>query len=345
MNNLKYACVGAGGIAVGKHLKGYSEVRGVDNVAVCDPDMDAARKAADEYGIPRVYADYEEMLENEKLDLISVCTPNFLHAPITLKALEKGINVHCEKPIALNSAEAQKMVDAKNRYDKKLMVALNNRFAESSLFVKNITSGGIVGEVYHVKCGWRRRRGIPGIGGWFTNKKLSGGGPLIDLGVHFLDLVMYFTGYPDPVSVTGRVYSKFNDTTDSKGVFDVEDLAVGFVTLENNATVALEFSWASNIEDEGQYYELLGTKGGVSFYSGELKVFSEMEGSLVDITPKLEYSHYKINEFEHFTDCIINDKEPMAPPEEAVKLMKIVDGIYRSSETGEQVLLRGNSDA
>lgn len=348
---LRYGCVGAGGIARNKHMKAYKKIQDIEFVAVSDPNIEYAKEAAQEFGFNSVYSDYEEMLEKEELDFISVCTPNFLHAPVTIAALEKGIHVHCEKPIALNAKEAQDMVDAKNKAGKKLMVALNNRFTNHAYFVKKYAQEGLFGEIYHVKCGWRRRRGIPGKGGWFTDKKMSGGGPLIDLGVHFMDLAMFFVGYPEPIAVTGAVYSKFSQNKclnshswgmdkSSSGVYDVEDLAVGFIRLENGATLDVEFSWASNIEEDYTYYEILGTKGGACFKKDELKIFTEQLDTLVDITPNLNYAQKPIDEFEHFIDCIVHDKEPMASPEEAVKLMKIIDGIYQSSETKKEVTYR-----
>lgn len=348
MKKLRYGCVGAGGIADGKHLKRYSAMDNVELVAISDPRREACEALAQKYGIARVYEDYMEMLEKEHLDFISVCAPNYLHKPVTVEALKRGIHVHCEKPIAMNAAEAQEMVDCKNKYGKKLMVALNNRFTNHAYFVKRLTESGELGEIYHAKCGWRRRRGIPGKGGWFTDSKRSGGGPLIDLGVHFMDLAMFFMGYPEPVAVSGATYSKFADNkslngmnygTTGEGAYDVEDLAVGFVRLENGATVDLEFSWASNIENDYAYYELLGTKGGVSYNGDKLKVFGEINDTCVDILPNINYTRKPIDEFTHFIDCIVNDKEPMAKPEEAVKLMRIIDGIYASSKEGREIRL------
>ena len=200
-----------------------------------------------------------------------------------------------------------------------------------------------------MRCGWKRQRGIPGKGGWFTNKALSGGGPLIDLGVHFMDLAMFFMGYPNPVSVTGATYAMFGEnkcinssgwgmTGDESGIMDVEDMAVGFVRLDNGATLDLEFSWASNIEKEENFYEIRGTKGGAIFRHGELKIVTEQISTVVEVQPNL---HFKspVDEFEHFIDCIQNNKEPLAKPEEAVKLMKIIDGFYQSAETKKEIKL------
>ena len=346
MHRLKYGCVGAGGIADWKHLKGYSAIERVEIRAICDPNIKAAERLAEKYNIPEVYEDYNEMLEKSELDFISVCTPNCFHMPVTVRALEKGVHVHCEKPLAMNAEEAQMIVDAKDKYGKKVMAALNNRFTNEAFFVKKYAEEGLFGEIYHAKCGWRRRRGIPGKGGWFTSKKMSGGGPLIDLGVHFMDLVMYFMDFPSPVTVTGETYSRFAENTSRNswsygssgdGTYDVEDLAVGFVKLANGATVDFEFSWASNIEKEYNYYELLGTKGGASYKDGQLKLFSEILDTCVDIFPNTGYPKRALDEFEHFIECIVCGKEPLAPPEQAVKLMKIIDGTYESARTKREV--------
>ncbi|HZK26841.1 MAG TPA: Gfo/Idh/MocA family oxidoreductase [Thermoclostridium sp.] len=347
--SLRYGCIGAGGIARAKHIKEYKNITDVEFVAVCDSNEEFVKEVAEVEGFKSYYIDYRDMLEKENLDFISICTPNVLHYPIAVKALDKGIHVHCEKPIAMNAVEAQLMVDAKNRSGKKLMIALNNRFTSHAWFVKRYAEEGLFGDIYHVRCGWKRLRGIPGKGGWFTNKELSGGGPLIDLGVHFIDLVMYFMVYPNPVTVSGSTYSKFSDnkcinssgwgmTADEKGIMDVEDMAVGFVRLDNGATLDLEFSWASNIEHDENFYEIYGTDGGAIYRDGQLTIITEQLSTVVEIKPNLNFKS-PINEFEHFIDCIRNNKEPLAKPEQAVKLMKIIDGIYQSAKTNREVVL------
>ena len=348
MKKLRYACVGAGAVADYKHLLGYSRLKDVEIVAISDPDVGAAKRLAEKYSIPHVYENYEEMFEKEKLDLISICTPNYLHAPISIKAMEKGIHVHCEKPMTLNAKEAHKVIEAKNKYKTKFMVGLNNRFTNESYFVKKYIEEGYLGEIYHVKTGWRRRRGIPGKGGWFTTKKLSGGGPLIDLGVHFIDLVMYFMDYPEVKSVSAATYSKFSNSTSwngwseaksGNGIYNVEDMAVGFIRLKNGTTIDFEFSWASNIEGDYNYYEILGDKGGIWFKNGQIKVFSEVVNTLVDIIPNTNYPKKPLDEFEHFVNCIKEGKEPLASAEEGAKLMEIIDAAYLSAEKGVEIVL------
>ena len=337
MYKLKYACIGAGGIANKKHLNEYSKLENVEILAICDTNIKAAEALAEKYSIPNIFHSYEDMFKSIPLDLISVCAPNYLHTPITVAALNHGINVHCEKPLSLSSTEVQRIIEAKNQSNKKVMVALNNRFTAESQFVKNYADQGGFGEIYRIKCGWIRRNGIPGRGSWFTNKKLSGGGSLIDLGVHYLDLAMYFMNYPKVSTVMGSTFSKFGDSrnrirpgykSNDNGIFDVEDMANGFIKLGNGATIDFEFSWASNIEKECKYYEILGTKGGARWVNDKLEIFTEVNDSHLNLIPDTNSFKNSVNEFSGFVDCIINDVEPSATAEEAFTLMQIIDSIY-----------------
>jgi len=348
-NKIKYACVGSGGIAVSKHLNGYSKLDNVEIIAICDPNQESVQKAAKDFAIPNIYGDVDIMLKNHKdLDIVSVCTPNFTHVPIAIKILENNMNVHCEKPVALNGEQAKYLLEAQKKSKKTIMVGLNNRFTNTSYYAKQCIENGLLGDIYHMKCGWRRRRGIPGKGSWFTNKQLSGGGPLIDLGVHYLDLAMYFLGFPKLTSVTGAIYSEFENNNSrnawnygqkSAGIYNVEDFAAGFLRTINGATIEFEFSWASNIEKEYNYYEILGNKGGICYKNNEMKIFTEQYGTCVDITPNLNYPHDAMNEFEHFCECVMKGKEPISKMEEAVQLMEIIDCIYESAEKKREVIL------
>lgn len=347
-SRLRYACIGAGGIADKKHLNKYSKMEQVELVAICDANPAAALRLAEKYGVSITYTDFSKMINELELDFVSVCTPNYMHAPITIACLEKGLHVHCEKPLSINATEAKAILEAKNKSGKKVMVALNNRFTYESCVVKKFLEQGYLGEIYHAKCGWRRRNGIPGKGMWFSDKQLAGGGTLIDLGVHFLDLVMFFMKYPKAISVSASTYSKFANMdsrlrpgykSNGAGKYDVEDMALGLVRLQDGATIDFEFSWASNIEKETKYYELLGTKGGISFKNDELKIYSEILGTSVDITPSVEGIKEGINEFQHFVDSIINNEETYAPAEEAFELMKIIDAAYTSALMNKEVVI------
>jgi predicted dehydrogenase len=344
---LRYGLIGAGSNAERKHLSNYTSLPNAEVVAICDINIESARRLAGKYGVKAVYSNYMEMLNKEELDLVSVCTPNFLHAEISIHALLSGVNVHCEKPLAMNANEAKRIVEARDKSGKKLMVGLNNRFTNEAVFLKRFIDEGHLGDIYHAKAGWKRRSGIPGRGTWFTNKEYSGGGVMIDLGVHYLDLALFLMGNPKPHYITGSTYQNFDHTTtrnrngykgDPNGVFNVEDSAMGFIGLENKSTVDFEFSWASNIDKDMTFIELLGSKGGASIINGELKIYSEILDTCIDITPKLNPNIKLLNEFGHFVHAILYDEELISPAEHGVYMMDIIDHFYKASSLQKPVL-------
>lgn len=344
--NLRYACIGIGGIAGKKHLTQYSNNQSIEMVAVCDIDVKKAAEAAAKFDVAKVYTDFKKLLQKEALDIISICTPNYLHAPMVIEALEAGIHVHCEKPLALNPEEIKAIIETKNKSGKKVMVGLNKRFTAETNYVKSCIDSDFLGKIYHSQCGWRRRAGIPGRGSWFTDRNKAGGGALIDLGVHMMDLTMYLMNFPVPTYVDGSTYQKFSESQtrdrngykgSGDGVYNVEDLAVGLVRLENDCTLGYEFSWASNIEKETFYYELKGTKGGVKFTDGHLEIYTELNGVMVDVIPRLNERIVLQGECAHFVECIAQNKEPIATAEQAYELSRIITGAYKSADIGCQV--------
>ena len=347
MAKLRYGLIGAGGCGQGKHLASYSKISEVELVAVCDLLPERANAAADRFNVEAAYTDYHEMLREEKLDLVSVATPNHVHAPAAIAALQAGCHVHCEKPASLTPELVQAMIAARDAAGRKLMIGLNNRFTPWAQFAKKYVAAGHLGEIYHAKCGWKRRRGIPGKGGWFTTKAQSGGGPLIDLGVHFIDVANYLLDFPVPTAVSGQTYSRFADTTPFNpqasgytGTYDVEDLAIGLVRYANGCTLDLEFSWASNIETSYSYVELYGDRGGLKFEKGKLSLFGEAVGTPLDSQPTLPAdTAWGVAESKYYVDCILQDQEPLARAEEAVVIMEIITGLYASAACGHEVAL------
>lgn len=351
---LRIAIVGAGGIANYAHGNGYLNMDNVEIIGVCDIIRERAESLAEKLGAKFVCEDYKELFELEGLDAIDICTPNYLHSIIAVDALNKGFHVFCEKPDAINVEEALKMKEAAEKNNKVLMVMRNNRYLGAALYLKQYITDGKMGEIYAARCGWQRRRGIPGKGGWFTTKEQSGGGPLIDLGVHMIDLTMWLMGNPTPVSVSGSTYCKFanNDVVDSVhsrlgvkndgGTFNVEDLAMGFIKFDNGACMQIEFSWASNIDVEKRFFELRGEKSGASWSSldDRLKIFTEEYGKTVDMIPNVTtpVPFHEAN-LRHFADVIINGAEPAFVPQQGVDMIKILEAIYKSAETGKEVLL------
>ena len=357
---LKFAIVGCGGIFRWAHSYIYHGERKsdeIDVVAVCDIKLEKAPAAADLLGISydHCYADFKEMFDKEEIDAIDICTPNYLHSIVAVEALNRGLHVFCEKPDAVSVEEANKMKDAAEKSGKVLMVMRNNRYNNYSKFLKKYIEDGKMGEIYTARCGWRRRRGIPGKGGWFTDKAQSGGGPLIDLGVHMIDLSMWLMGNPKPVAVSGCTYTKFADNdsgADSEhakfgevgdGVFDVEDLAMGFIRFDNGASMQVEFSWASNIEREKNFIELRGTKAGASTDTTDdkFKIFSEENGTIVDIVPSLPNTAKSGHEqnIAHFVDVVKGRAKPDFEPIQGVNMVKILEAMYKSAELGEEVKL------
>jgi predicted dehydrogenase len=350
---LKLGIIGAGGIFKYVHGPAWEAHEEVEFTAICDVNRERAEEVAKQFNIPHVYTDYQDLLNHKEIDIVDICTPNLYHSPYSIAALEAGKHVLCEKPDAVSVEEAVKMAAAAEQTGKTLIVMRNNRFSAASQYMKQYIEQGHMGEIYTGRCGWLRRRGIPGKGGWFTTKELSGGGPLIDLGVHFIDLSVWLMGNPRPVSVVGAAYTKFAETdiADSvhsqfgekknDGTFDVEDLATGFIRFENGATLQIEFSWASNIEEEATFYELRGTKAGASFKNGKLKLITEVEGKLWNVDPEIHNHHLgdHAGNIHHFIDVVQGRVQPIFRPEQGVDMIKILSAIYESARTGHEVRL------
>jgi predicted dehydrogenase len=279
----------------------------------------------------------------DEVDVVDVCTPNFAHKDPSIAALQAGKHVIVEKPIARNPKEGQEIVDAAKKSRGKFMVAQCCRYLADSQVLKRFIDGGALGEMYYARILAVRRRGIPSWG-VFIDKEKQGGGPLIDIGVHILDTTLWLLGHPKPIAASGVTYTKFGK---KPGVFNqwgpwdhtkftVEDFAAGFIRFENGITLSIESSFAANIESNKMNLSILGTEGGCQ--TDPLKIFREEHGTLVDVTPVF-VPETKIfqSEMRAFLDCIKNDTEPPVTGEQALSVMKILDGIYRSSEIGAEV--------
>ena len=351
MKKLKIGVVGIGGIARVAHLGSYSRMKDVEITAVCDIVPEKMNYEGIPSGAER-FTDYKEMIDKADIDAVDICTPNYLHSEIAVYALDCGKHVFCEKPDAISAKEREKMTAAEKRSGKLLMVMRNNRHTVGSRYLKRRIENGEFGEIYAGRCGWIRRRGIPGKGGWFTTNAQSGGGPLIDLGVHMLDLAIYLMGNPKAVSVSGCTYRKFADASDlsdsvhsefgeknENGIFDVEDLAMGYVRFENGACLQLEFSWASNIEEEMRFVELRGTKSGCTWKDEQVKVFTEHGGVLQDDCPKLPFSDGHATNLRHFVNVLLYGETPDFSSEQGENVVRILEAFYRSAKEGKEIIL------
>jgi len=343
---MKKLRVGVIGLGIGRmHLDGYKTHAGAEIVAIADTDPVRLQKVGDEYGVVQRYACAEEMLQKEKLDIVSVCTPNKFHKPLTLEAIRNGCHVLCEKPMAMNACEAIEMQEAARKAGRRIMINFSSRFGPTGYALKQQVDAGVVGDIYFGRTVWHRRRGMPGFGGWFGTKELSGGGPLIDLGVHRLDLALWLMGYPQPAWVMGATFDPIAQEIAAREgkKFDVEDLAAACIKFENGAMLMVEASWASNQKKNEQMETMLfGTKGGLSQhnvgegYDAEAELYVERNGCQFDMklhapVPKAHGAMY------HFVDAIATDCPHIATGEEGVTVMKILDAIYESAKTGAPV--------
>ena len=352
---LRVGIVGCGGMGRGIHVKEfYLREPRVELAAACDILPERAQAVADA-GFPGIaqYADWREMIKDPAIDAIDICTPNDLHSEIAVAALGAGKHVFCEKPDAIDAEKAAAMRDAAAKAGKLLMVMRNNRFTDAARYLKRFVAEGRAGELYAGRCGWQRRRGIPGKGGWFTTKARSGGGPLIDLGVHMIDLAVWLMGSPHPVAVSGQTFRKFADADDvsdsvhsafgdkvAGGTFDVEDLAMGFVRFDNGAVLQIEFSWASNVARERRFVELMGTKAGFSVEDSQMRIFTEENGELLDIAPPgLQRDDGHVRNLRNFVDAVLEGAEPCYKPQEGVDMIAILEGFYKSARLGREVRL------
>ena len=352
---LRVGIVGCGGMGRGVHVeKYYAHEPRVELVAACDI-LSERTQAVAAAGFPgvRQYSDWREFLEDKSIDAVDICTPNDLHSEIAVAALKAGKHVFCEKPDAIDAKKAAAMRDAAEKTGKLLMVMRNNRFTDAARYLRRFVEEGRAGELYAGRCGWQRRRGIPGRGGWFTTKARSGGGPLIDLGVHMIDLAIWLMGNPRPVAVSGQTFRKFADADDisdsehsafgdkvADGTFDVEDLAMGFVRFENGAVLQIEFSWASNIARERRFVELMGTKAGFAIEDSQMKIFSEENGELLDIAPAgMQRDDGHVRNLMNFVDVLLDGAEPCYKPQQGVDMIAILEGFYNSARLGREVRL------
>jgi predicted dehydrogenase len=340
--------VGIVGLGIGRsHIEGWRQHAQVDVVAIADADPARLALVGEHYEIAQRHGSAEAMFATEKLDVVSICTPNKFHKELAMAAFAAGCHVLCEKPMAMNAQEGRAMLAAAKQAGRRLMINFSYRFSAASRGLKAQVDSGMFGDFYFGRTVWHRRRGMPGFGGWFGTQALAGGGPLIDLGVHRLDLALWLMGSPKPTWVLGSTYDHIAGplAKASGKTFDVEDLAAAFIRFDNGATLAVEASWAANIQEaELMETRLLGTKAGLlqknldEGYSFEAQIFTEKDGAQLDIhlhpptTPARSGMH-------DFAQAILAGTPHPAGGEEGLVVMELLDAIYESARTGAPVKL------
>ena len=340
--------IGVVGLGMGRlHIEGYLKHPAVKIQAICDRDQALASRIGAEFNVPQVFTDFDQFLAQADIHGLTLAVPNFLHKTMALAALDRGLHVLCEKPMAMDTAEAIAMRDRVRETGLKFMIHYNQRFKPAHLYFKELIASGALGDVYYGSAGWRRMRGMPRFGGWFSQKKMSGGGPLIDLGVHMLDLTRWLIGSPRAVTVSASTFSHIAQSIarNQNKEFDVEDLASALIRFDNGSSLVLEVSWALNFEErEKVYLELSGTKGGLSNVTFDYKdtttcIFREENGAMVKTVP-IHYPPSFENAQEHFVNCILDDRHPGPGADDGVEIMRILDAIYESARIGREVEIR-----
>jgi predicted dehydrogenase len=346
---LKVGVIGAGGIAQACHLPGYACVPDLcDIVWACDIDPERLAQVTGKFGVKKTTADYREMLADKELDAVSVTTPNALHREQTIAALLAGKHVLCEKPLAMNVAEAREMCAAAKKSGRILQVALQQRFSAPAVFVKRFIDNGHMGDVYFARAQAMRRRGVPHWG-VFIDKEKQGGGPLIDIGVHILDLTLFLMGYPKPVSASGKTWDTLGKDPSlanfwgeyDRSKFTVEDFAVGLIRFENGAAVSLESSFMANMEGDPFETQLFGTKAGAivkGWGDDAVRLFKEIDRQYFELKPQKlpDVPSAHTAEVRAFVCAILEGAPSPVPGEHGLILNAIFDALYKSSGTGRE---------
>jgi predicted dehydrogenase len=331
---VRMGVIGVGAAAQVIHIPAIKKTEGVELVALCDRDPEKVARVAQKFQIPRAVSRLDELLEGDDVDAVDICTPNFLHAPMALAAVEAGKHVLCERPMARNGDEAATMAKAAKKADRVLMCAVQHRFRPDSQLLKTFVAKGDLGEIFHTKAGWLRRRTEWDSDEWRRQKRESGGGVVLDLGFQMLDLTLWMLGSPKIESVTASVHRS------KKG--EVEDSATAFFRLGSGATMTLELTWGLLMEKDFAFVNLFGS-GGAALLN-PLRIHKGMHGTLVNVTPTLEASRLQYKQsidaqIAHFGDVLRKGVKPIGSAEEIVPVMEVLDAVYRSAEQGKEVKL------
>lgn len=350
MSKLKIGVIGAGSIS-DVHLSSYVNSPHAEVYAICDLNEERAQKKADKYGAAKTFTNYRELLALPEIDAVSVCTWNNSHAQIAIDALDAGKHVLVEKPLSKTLDEALRVQEAVKRSGKLVQVGFVRRYASNTAVLKKFIDNGDLGDIYYAKATCLRRLGNPG--GWFSDVERSGGGPLIDLGVHVIDICWYLMGRPKVVSVSGNAYNKLGNRNNVQGLsfykaadYDaekntVEDLANALIRFENGASILLDVSFTLHARKDELNVKLYGDRGGAEL-EPELQLVLEKHNTILNASPQLDNLSFDFKdafqrEIDHFVAAARGEKETLSPVEDGVELMKMLTAVYESARTGKEI--------
>jgi len=352
---IRAAVVGLGW-AGQQHAEAYAADPQVDLVALSAMEADLLEQFGEKYQVPGRFADYRQMLAEARPDVVSIATPTFLHSPMVIAALEAGVHVLCEKPMAESAAAATAMVEAARRTGRVLDVCFNHRQRGDVAALREVIEKGTLGRLYYAKTGWLRRKGIPGLGTWFTQAEKSGGGPLADIGVHMLDMTLHLLGEPAVVSAAAATHAEFGprgrggsgfgiSTVEEGSPFEVEDLATALLRLEGGGSLALETSWAQWIPHDLCYVTLYGTEGGATIeWSGSpdrsrdrIEVWTEVDGTAALLTPEVGPDGRHAAAVTGFLDTVRSGDHAGADGSIALRRALVLEACYASASRGTEV--------
>jgi predicted dehydrogenase len=330
---LRIGLVGVGAAAQISHIPALKKTEGLELTALCDCDAEKAMRVAQKFQVAKAYRRFEELLDDE-LDVVDICTPNYLHAPMAVAALEAGKHVICERPLARSGEEAAAMLKAARKHDRLLMCSVQHRFRADAQLLRTFVDKGELGEIFFAKAGWLRQRTQWDSDEWRRQKRESGGGVVLDLGFQMLDQALWIMGSPKVASVTASLHRS------RKG--EVEDNAIAFFRLASGATLTLEVTWGLLMEKDFAYVNLFGS-GGAALLN-PLRVHKGMHGTLVNVTPQVDtprnqYKQSMEAQLAQFAEAMRKGGRPMGVAEEILPVMELLDAVYRSAEQGKEVRL------
>ncbi|MBQ7868301.1 MAG: Gfo/Idh/MocA family oxidoreductase [Clostridia bacterium] len=349
---IKVGVIGCGNIANSAHIPAYLKNSDVEIAYFCDIIPQRAEKAVKEYGCGKAVTDYQVILDDPTVDAVSVCTPNKMHSIITIAALKAGKHVLCEKPAARTYAEVEEMQKTAQQTGKILNIGVVNRFNDAVNKIRTLIQNGELGDVFHVYVSFRSQRSIPGLGGDFTNSAVSGGGVLIDWGVHFLDIVMYCTGDPTVKTVSSESFCRLGKNMQDytyvsmwagppkyDGVYDVEDSITGVIRTDG-PVITFQGAWAQNIGENEMYIDFMGDKGGIRLqYGADFIKYGVQDGMLTKTQYQFPSTGMFQNEIDGFVRSIQTGEKLASHIDVTIKTARIMEGIYESARQHREVEL------